>query len=158
MESVPPSVPVPPYPFYFYQGPHIPYEIPSAEPINQQAVEADPNVAAQAVPADPAKQKQNGSRMSYKGQPGEEGYMRRLEIVKAMLAYPCKTAFGPVDKGKAYKEVTVALNKDPLFGSKLKEATLVSKWVDNMKIVDKIIFDGEAPFIFQVQNGGKDMH
>ncbi len=47
--------------------------------------------------------------------------------------------------------LTEALNKDPLFSSKFKESMLKDKWSEVMKVIDKIIFKGEAPIIYQEQ-------
>eukprot|EP00960_Hanusia_phi_P013442 394198-Hanusia_phi.AAC.2 len=73
----------------------------------------------------------------------QDGFKRRVELVRAIMTYSPDKMFGSKDKSLMYKEVTDSLNQDNvLFGGNLTLTTTRDKWLEVMKVVDCIIAGG----------------
>jgi len=118
--------------------------------ISSNAVKPRINVRASSYTSTP--------RLSFRGSPGQDGYKRLVMIVAAMVTCPPNKLFGSKkDKKNVHRDVTDALNQDPLFDGCLKESTTREKFQDAVKEANSIIQNGEEGHIKRAQNGGDAM-
>ena len=110
------------------------------------------------TPSNAVKPRTNVPRLSFKGNPGQDGYKRLVMIVAAMVTCPPNKLFGSnKEKKNVHRDVTDALNQDPLFDGCLKESTTRDKFQDAVKEANSIIQKGEEGHIKRAQNGGDAM-
>ena len=82
-------------------------------------------------------------RMSFKGQPDQDGFKRRVMTVTAMMGTPTRKLFGNCrDKENIYRDAT---DQDPLFAGALKTNTTRSKWHESRERCRETRFGLDVP-------------
>ncbi|EKX41720.1 hypothetical protein GUITHDRAFT_141722 [Guillardia theta CCMP2712] len=98
---------------------------------------------------------QSSIRMNFKGQPGQDGFNRRVKLVQAMMQLPPEKIFATKEKSSMYKEITDLLNRDPAFAGGLKQGTTRDKWLEVISTVDSIIANGSEDKYIKSASSGK---
>jgi hypothetical protein len=97
-------------------------------------------------------------RLSFKGNPGNIGFQRRLEIVKAVLAHPMENFMKKGKRTETFKKVCNALNPSDIFAGQLRWEQVQDKFKEGEDQAEAIIDQGEERWIKLRENGGSQMN
>jgi len=94
-----------------------------------------------------------GPRLSFKGNPGEVGFQRRIDIVKAVMGHPVAKYMARGQRTETFKKVCIVLNFSDNFQGQLKWEQVRDKFKEAEDQADAIISHGEEKWIKLRQNG-----
>ena len=97
-------------------------------------------------------------RLSFKGNPGDPGFQRKVDIVKSVMGHPIANYMSRGKRTETFKKVCNALNVSDLFQGALKWEQVRDKFKEAEDEADAMLSQGEEQWLKLRQNGGASLN